>query len=429
MPEVLEAAQRAGAHATVIGLPCGYATPLTGGWQLSMGQRHRIALARALYGRPEAAGAGRVGRLTGPAGRGGDRALLRRLKAEGVAVVFTTHRPSLLASADRVLAIRQGQLVPAGEERPRLSGPAPKLPRSRRPAMVTHERPRLTPRRPAAARPRRDAGPRRHAGAADHRQPDGLPRLPAGDEASQRRRDGYAEQRDGDRLRRAVQPGRRPVRLVRAPPHRLLGALAERLGVSLRAEALQAAVRNAVRTDMAQGATVLREIAKVQALFASRAALLFLELIGAVVAILMMFALDTTLGFIGLGSAAVVAALGVAMHVATRDRLRDSAPGDGRDRDRAERPALPSGPGARPRPGAGHPVPLAASLWRRAGGGGGDASPHRGAARDRDAGLRPAADGRLPLCGHAAVRRLGHRRHAHQRLFPDVERAASLLPA
>jgi ATP-binding cassette subfamily C protein len=106
---------------------------------------------------------------------------------------------------------------------------------------------------------------------------------------------------------------------------RLLGALAERLGVSLRAEALQTAVRNAVRTDMAHGATVLREIAKVQALFASRAALLFLELFGAMVAILVMFTLDTTLGLIGLGSAAVVAGLGVAMHVTTRNRLRDSA--------------------------------------------------------------------------------------------------------
>ncbi|WP_431269043.1 ATP-binding cassette domain-containing protein [Dankookia sp. P2] len=106
---------------------------------------------------------------------------------------------------------------------------------------------------------------------------------------------------------------------------RLLGALAERLGVSLRAEALQAAVRNAVRTDLAQGATVLREIAKVQALFASRAAMLVLELIGAVVAILVMFTLDTTLGFIGLGGAMLVAGLGVALHLATRKRLRDGA--------------------------------------------------------------------------------------------------------
>ncbi|MFC7474067.1 ATP-binding cassette domain-containing protein [Dankookia sp. GCM10030260] len=105
----------------------------------------------------------------------------------------------------------------------------------------------------------------------------------------------------------------------------MLGAVAERLGVTLRAEALQAAVYNAVRTDRAQGATVLREIARVQAFFASRASLLFLELIGAVVAILVMFVLDTGLGLIGLGSAAVMAGLGVVMHIASRGRLRDSA--------------------------------------------------------------------------------------------------------
>ena len=136
MAEVIEAARRAGAHETIIGLTCGYATPLTGGWQLSMGQRHRIALARALYGRPrllvldelagslDAAGEAEVGRL------------LHRLRAEGTSVVFTTHRPSLLGTADRVLAIRQGQLVAAGEELPKLPGRTPKLGRAHRPAMV-----------------------------------------------------------------------------------------------------------------------------------------------------------------------------------------------------------------------------------------------------------------------------------------------------
>ena len=136
MPEVLEAAQRAGAHATVIGLPCGYATPLTGGWQLSMGQRHRIALARALYGRPRLLVLDELAGALDPEGEAEVARLLRRLKADGIAVVFTTHRPSLLATADRVLAIRQGQLVPAGEERPMLPGRTPKLPRPRRPAMV-----------------------------------------------------------------------------------------------------------------------------------------------------------------------------------------------------------------------------------------------------------------------------------------------------
>lgn len=105
----------------------------------------------------------------------------------------------------------------------------------------------------------------------------------------------------------------------------LLGALAERLGLALRAEALQAALRNAVRTDTAQGAAVLREIAKVQALFAGRAALLFLDLISGLVAIIVMFVLDTGLGLIGLGGAAVTAAFGVLLHVVTRGRLRASA--------------------------------------------------------------------------------------------------------
>ena len=105
----------------------------------------------------------------------------------------------------------------------------------------------------------------------------------------------------------------------------MLGAVAERLGLTLRAEALQAAVRNAVRTDTAKGVTVLREISRVQSLFASRAAVDFLELIGAAVAIIVMFTLDTGLGCIGLGGATVVAGLGLLMHRTTSGPLQDSA--------------------------------------------------------------------------------------------------------
>ncbi|TCZ63582.1 ATP-binding cassette domain-containing protein [Roseicella aquatilis] len=105
----------------------------------------------------------------------------------------------------------------------------------------------------------------------------------------------------------------------------MLGAVAERIGLTLRAEALQAAVRNAVRTDTTKGAVVLREISRVQGLFASRAAVMFLELVGAVVAIAVMFGLDTGLGLIGLAGAAVVAGLGVLLHRAAGNRLRESA--------------------------------------------------------------------------------------------------------
>ncbi|MBK1657909.1 ATP-binding cassette domain-containing protein [Paracraurococcus ruber] len=105
----------------------------------------------------------------------------------------------------------------------------------------------------------------------------------------------------------------------------MLGAVAERLSVGLRAEALSAALRNAVRTDTARGATVLREIARVQALFAGRAALLALELIGALVALAVLFCLDAGLGLIGLAGCILVTALGLALHHALAPRLKATA--------------------------------------------------------------------------------------------------------
>ena len=137
MTAVLEAAQRAGAHATIVGLPCGYATPLTGGWQLSMGQRHRIALARALYGRPRMLVLDELAGALDPEGEAEVALMLRRLKADGSSVIFTTHRPSLLATADRILTIRQGQLVPAGEERALVSARQARLPRPHRSAKAS----------------------------------------------------------------------------------------------------------------------------------------------------------------------------------------------------------------------------------------------------------------------------------------------------
>lgn len=130
---VLEAARRAGAHEVIAGLPLGYATPIAGNFQLSMGQRHRIALARALYGRPKLL---ILDELAGSMDQEGEAHvvdLLGRLRNEGSSVIFTTHRPLLVAAADRVLALRNGTLVPAGEELPRLLG-AGRPARASRPA-------------------------------------------------------------------------------------------------------------------------------------------------------------------------------------------------------------------------------------------------------------------------------------------------------
>jgi ATP-binding cassette subfamily C protein len=116
MPQVLEAARRAGVHEAVAALPLGYATPVDGAWPLSMGQQHQLALARALYGRPRVLVLDELAAGLDAAGEAEVILLLAELRREGVAVVFTTHRPALVGAADRVLALRNGSLVPAGAQ-------------------------------------------------------------------------------------------------------------------------------------------------------------------------------------------------------------------------------------------------------------------------------------------------------------------------
>ncbi|MBX6741864.1 MAG: ATP-binding cassette domain-containing protein [Acetobacteraceae bacterium] len=119
---VLDAAKRAGAHETIVGLPLGYATPITGGPQLSMGQRQRIALARALYGRPKLLVLDELAGSMDAEGEAQVARLLAALREEGTSVIFTTHRPGLLMVADRIMALRDGSLVPTGKETSRLPG-------------------------------------------------------------------------------------------------------------------------------------------------------------------------------------------------------------------------------------------------------------------------------------------------------------------
>lgn len=116
MPLVLDAARRAGAHETIVRLELGYATLIAGQHQLSMGQRHRIAIARALYGRPKLVVMDELAASLDAEGEAEIARLLAVLREERTAVIFTTHRPGLLAMADRVLAIRNGTLVGAGPE-------------------------------------------------------------------------------------------------------------------------------------------------------------------------------------------------------------------------------------------------------------------------------------------------------------------------
>ncbi|MBL8448899.1 MAG: ATP-binding cassette domain-containing protein, partial [Dechloromonas sp.] len=126
---VIEAAQAAGVHSLILGLPEGYGTEIgINGENLSGGQRQRVALARALYGRPQLVV---LDEPNANLDADGDQALLAsldRLKQAGVTAVMVCHKPSLLARADRLLILKEGAVAAFGPREEILAKLAPVTP-------------------------------------------------------------------------------------------------------------------------------------------------------------------------------------------------------------------------------------------------------------------------------------------------------------
>ena len=114
--DVIMAARLAGVHEIILGLPLGYDTLIgEGGIKPSGGQRQRLALARAFYGRP------RLLVLDEPNANldsDGEEALMRALaqaRQSRVTTVIIAHRIRVLAATDRILLLRDGRAELFGE--------------------------------------------------------------------------------------------------------------------------------------------------------------------------------------------------------------------------------------------------------------------------------------------------------------------------
>lgn len=112
---VVRAAQIAGAHDLIMRLPDGYDTDIgPNGAGLSAGQRQRIGLARAFFGNPKLLVLDEPDASLDGEGEQALAVALRNAKGLGITTLAISHRRGLLAHVDKLLVLKEGELIMFG---------------------------------------------------------------------------------------------------------------------------------------------------------------------------------------------------------------------------------------------------------------------------------------------------------------------------
>lgn len=113
--DVIDAARCAGLHDMILRLPKGYDTPIgEAGGLLSGGQRQRIGLARAVYRQPSLIVLDEPNANLDEIGEAALVKAVQQMRSLGKTVVLITHRPGILAVADQIVVLREGQMMMQG---------------------------------------------------------------------------------------------------------------------------------------------------------------------------------------------------------------------------------------------------------------------------------------------------------------------------
>lgn len=109
--KVLEASKSAGLHEMILRFPKGYNTSIGEfGSLLSGGQRQRIGLARAIYGNPAIVVLDEPNSNLDDIGETALNSTIVELKTKGKTVFVISHRTNVIAVADRIIVLRDGNI-------------------------------------------------------------------------------------------------------------------------------------------------------------------------------------------------------------------------------------------------------------------------------------------------------------------------------